>query len=195
MTYTVAVVYPLYAWQYLQPNSGSRAFYEFCDAIEVKNSIIAPEGGVGLDNALQALGQYYPAYWNSSEFSSRIESLRQQRLIFVLVCGGGGNLDECFGTYSVNGYYTPTTTNNPTRSWLWLECNEFGFWQAGAPTGWPTIASRLVSPAWSRRQCAINFPEVFSATQTVDPAVAVNTKFKGWDVNLNRVFFANGKCT
>lgn len=104
------------------------------------------------------------------------------------------DVETCFGTYNNSYSYASNEVDNAAKSWFWLTCNAVGFWQTGAPSGWPTIVSRLVTPAWYQRQCALVFPEAFSTTQTVDPAVAVNAEFKGWDVNMNRLFFANGKC-
>ena len=51
----------LFSWQSLQLDSGpNQAFYQFCDALEVKNGVSAPASGWGLDHALQAWG----SYWN-----------------------------------------------------------------------------------------------------------------------------------
>lgn len=57
------------SWQALQPNSGPGGdFYEFCDALEVKNGVSAGASGWGLDNALQAWGNYWKSkYYSDSE--------------------------------------------------------------------------------------------------------------------------------
>ena len=58
----------LWDWQMLQPTSGAgAAFFEFCDALEVKDGQNAPATGWGLDHALPAWGKY----WNDTYFASR----------------------------------------------------------------------------------------------------------------------------
>jgi len=50
----------LYKWQGLQPNSGpNSAFFQFCDALEVKNGVSAPASGWGLEYALPAWGNHF----------------------------------------------------------------------------------------------------------------------------------------
>lgn len=50
----------LWDWQSLQPTSGAGAqFFEFCDALEVKDGENAPQAGWGLDHALSAWGSYF----------------------------------------------------------------------------------------------------------------------------------------
>lgn len=57
----VIVQNPLWEWQSLQPSPARSGgvFYEFCDALEVKDNQTAPEGGWGLDHALPAWAQYW----------------------------------------------------------------------------------------------------------------------------------------
>lgn len=60
------VTFPVSSWQGLQP-SGELAdspFFEFCDAIEVRDGVNAPAEGWGLDYALQAFG----AYWSNTYY-------------------------------------------------------------------------------------------------------------------------------
>src|SRR5882762_4542710 len=49
----------LWDWQNLQPYSGGGIFFEFCDALEVKDGQIAPASGWGLDYALGAWGSFF----------------------------------------------------------------------------------------------------------------------------------------
>lgn len=50
----------VWAWQDLQPDSGPNAtFFEFCDALEVKDGVSAPASGWGLAHALPAWGNYF----------------------------------------------------------------------------------------------------------------------------------------
>ena len=71
-------------------------------------------------------------------------------------------------------------------------CNEVGFFQDGAPEGTPTLASRLVQPAYDERQCTYWFPQAFPKPHGPD-VDAVNKAYGGWDVNIERLFFANGE--
>ena len=51
---------PLWNWQGLSPDSGpNQPFFQFCDALEVKNGVSATAQGWGLDHALAAWGRYY----------------------------------------------------------------------------------------------------------------------------------------
>lgn len=44
----------------MQPDSGPGAtFFEFCDALEVKNGVSAPAAGWGLDHALPAWSSFF----------------------------------------------------------------------------------------------------------------------------------------
>lgn len=61
-TFLILVVYPLWQWQSLQPNSPRQSFYDFCDALEYQNNITAPESGVGLSSALKGMGEYLRTY-------------------------------------------------------------------------------------------------------------------------------------
>lgn len=47
-------------------------------------------------------------------------------------------------------------------------------------------------PQNPQRQCSQMFPKAFPTPPT-PKARATNAKFKGWNVNLDRLFFANGK--
>jgi hypothetical protein len=52
----------LWTWQELSPHSGGAIFFDFCDALEVKNGISAGPNGWGLDHALDAWGNYETYY-------------------------------------------------------------------------------------------------------------------------------------
>jgi hypothetical protein len=53
----------------LSPKSGPGApFYQFCDALEVKDGVAASEKGWGLDHALVSWGAYVASsYWKDCE--------------------------------------------------------------------------------------------------------------------------------
>lgn len=55
----------LWDWQSLSPTSGGGVFFEFCDALEVKNGVSAGSEGWGLDHALQAWG----SFWNTTYYA------------------------------------------------------------------------------------------------------------------------------
>jgi len=164
----------LWDWQSLQPTSGPKAqFYQFCDALEVKDGQNAPATGWGLDHALAAWGSYF-----KNTYYSRI-------------CGTA-SAEDCLGTYDVTlPYWTDISVNNAWRSWFWIVCNEVGYLQEGAPRGHPTIATRLVQPEYDLRQCQQMFPAAFTKPPKVQTE-RTNRVYKGWDVKLNRLFFGNG---
>lgn len=50
----------LWDWQSLQPATGPGAtFFEFCDALEVKDGVSAPAAGWGLAHALPAWSSFF----------------------------------------------------------------------------------------------------------------------------------------
>ncbi|QRW04214.1 Serine carboxypeptidase S28 [Ceratobasidium sp. AG-Ba] len=164
---------PMWMWQNLQPGDSDQSFYEFCDALEVKDGVSAGAGGWGLGHALTAYGNYMKSYISS-------------------VCGFFTQ-EECLGSYNANmTFYTDTSVDNSWRSWNWLLCNEFGFAQAGAPLGWPSAVSRLTVPPYDMRQCPYFYPKAFPKPRLPN-TLNINTKYKGWNVNVPRLFFANGK--
>ncbi|KAF8876907.1 peptidase S28 [Mucidula mucida] len=167
---------PMGLWQDLQQYRGpNQPFYEFCDHLEIwdvngKNET-SPESGWGLYHALEAFGSYMRethGFLTDADISSHDDTLPQYRNISV---------------------------DNSERSWNWMICNEFGWFQTGAPKGHPTIISRLVDIAYSKRSiCQIFFPATFNdKPSSAYPAVNdINTKYGGWNVHVDRVFFANG---
>ncbi|KAI5118441.1 hypothetical protein M0805_000575 [Coniferiporia weirii] len=165
----------MWDWQSLSPTSGPGAqFFDFCDAIEVKDGVSANSSGWGLDHALTAWG----SYWNST--------------YYAILCGDD-DAEDCLGTYDPSQpYWTDITIDNAGRSWTWIVCNQVGFFQDGAPTGTPTVASRLIQPIYDERQCTYWFPEKFSKP-TAPSVDALNEAYGGWDQTVDRLFFANGQ--
>ncbi|KAI8968824.1 peptidase S28 [Trametes punicea] len=177
--FAAALQQNLFAWQDLQPGSGPGGdFYNFCDALEVKDGVAAGPSGWGLTIALQAWGNY----WKSTYYKQ--------------ICGSD-DVETCLGTYdSTNPFWTYTYTQNAQRSWEWLLCNEFGFYFDGAPTTQPTIASRVVTPAYWERQCGYRFPgaplsNTSSSVQSPN-ALQLNDAYQGWSTTTERLIFANG---
>ncbi|KAI0332897.1 peptidase S28 [Cubamyces sp. BRFM 1775] len=167
-------------WQDLLLSSGrGQTFNKFCLAIATKDGEIAGPDGWGAEHAISAWGAFY---LNGPFLPSR--------------CGSIYDSDEgraaCFNTY--NPYaYTATNVNNWARSWMWLLCNEFGFWQVGAPATSPALVSRLITPAYWERQCTYYFPEVFSSPPDTSAAASrTNQKYGGWNVSTERLIFLNG---
>ncbi|KAI0065743.1 hypothetical protein BV25DRAFT_1978526 [Artomyces pyxidatus] len=135
----------LWNWQSLTPDSGGAVFYDFCDALEVKNNKSVPASGWGEASAVEAWGKY----WKDTAYSQ--------------ICGDGN-----------------------------ADCNEMGFFQDSAPLGKPSLVSRLVVPSGDERKCQAMFPGAFSTPR--DPmSNATNAAFGGWNMKVDRLFFANGK--
>lgn len=164
----------LWDWQALSPSSGpGTTFFKFCDALEVKNGVSAPASGWGLDHALPAWGRF----WNET--------------YYALLCG---NTDPvtCLGSYNpTQSFYTDTEINNSGRSWTWIVCNQVGYLQEGPPVGVPALVTRLVQPPYDERQCQYMFPAAFK-TPPVPNIAATNAAYDGWNVKIDRIFFANG---
>ncbi|KAI0065740.1 peptidase S28 [Artomyces pyxidatus] len=163
----------LWNWQDLDADSGGSVFYDFCDAIEVKDGVSAPASGWGLEHALTAWG----TYWTSTYMQT--------------LCGGDG-AEDCLGTYNTTqSFWTDTSLDNPERSWMWLVCNEFGFFQDTAPPYQPSIVSRIVTISGDERQCQQMFPEAFKGPAN-PKAWKTNAEYDGWFLRANRLFIANG---
>ncbi|KAF9021260.1 hypothetical protein BDZ89DRAFT_1138100 [Hymenopellis radicata] len=91
-------------------------------------------------------------------------------------------------------------------------CTEFGWFQTEAPEGLPTIVSDYINleflsylnllsmRTWYYQLTCVALhlsnvlPETFhDKLMSAHPAVdAMNTKFGGWNIHVDRVFFANG---
>ncbi|KAG0694878.1 peptidase S28 [Suillus ampliporus] len=172
--FATALQYNLFDWQDLQPDVGPGAmFFEFCDALEVKDGVNAGPEGWGLENAIYSWGNF----WNTTYYSD--------------VCGYQ-DAETCLGTYDTSqSYWTNTTVNNSNRSWFWMVCNQVGWYQVGPPEGQSAIVSRILQPVYSERQCVNMFPEAFASPPepTTDET---NTLYDGWNVDTPRLFFANG---
>ncbi|KAG6910123.1 hypothetical protein DXG01_012882 [Tephrocybe rancida] len=170
----------LWDWQSLQPTTGpGGAFYKFCDALEVKDGVSASAHGWGLDHALAAWSSYF------------------KNTYYAGLCGES-DAELCLGTYDpTQSYWTDTSIDNSWRSWFWIVCNEVGYLQEGAPKYHPTLVTRLVEPDYDLRQCHLMFPEAFPIPPTIAATERAmqktNTVYKGWNVRLNRLFFANGQ--
>ncbi|KAF8827196.1 hypothetical protein HHX47_DHR5000591 [Lentinula edodes] len=170
----------LWDWQDMQPTTGpGAAFYRFCDALEVKEGISASMDGWGLEHALAAWG----AYWKESYLET--------------MCGAE-DIATCLDSYdSTATYFTNTTIDNPYRSWNWILCNELSFSQSSPPPGVPALVSRIVQPEYDIRQCYYWYSDVFNTTNPppmADGAAALSDqRYGGWNVSLDRLFFANGK--
>jgi len=162
--------YPIWSW-----TDSDGSFSAFCDALEVKDGVSAPSRGWGLNHALDSWGKYMVGYL-AKECQNQVN-------------------DDCLGTYNPTlSFYTNTTIDNSVRSWQWLCCNYFGFWNVGPPRGQQSLASHLITPAYGNRQCSYFFPHAFPNATSANPrTAAINNKYRGWNVNVHRVFFSNGK--
>ncbi|KAL7281910.1 hypothetical protein ACG7TL_003376 [Trametes sanguinea] len=165
------------AWQNASVTTPGGGASDICDALEVDRAsgkLAGPEGW-GLDHALAAWGAYY------------------NETLVSRVCEGV-DAGLCFDSYDAqNPAYTNVTVNNWARSWEWLLCTQFGWWQVGAPASQPSIVSRLVDRQWNERQCVFMFPEAFSSPPVVFlDALRVNQQYGGWNTTTERLIFVNG---
>ncbi|KAG1787150.1 serine carboxypeptidase S28-domain-containing protein [Suillus plorans] len=164
----------LFEWQNLQPAIGPGAmFFQFCDALEVKDGVSAGPEGWGLEHAIYSWGNF----WNTTYYKYICESV---------------DAETCFGTYNTSQpYWTNVTVNNSGRSWFWMVCNQVGWYQVGPPEGQPAIVSRILQPIYNERLCVNMFPQAF-AYPPQPTTTQTDTMYAGWNVNVPRLFFANG---
>jgi hypothetical protein len=129
----------LWDWQSLQVTSGpGELFFQFCDALEVKDGQSATATGWGLDHALAAWSSYFKnTYLGRSKLYGSASSYCN--LILVVVCSGQTAelvifwstapylidlidlIRACLGTYNTSqSYWTDTHIDNAGRSWNWI---------------------------------------------------------------------------
>ncbi|KAG1734459.1 peptidase S28 [Suillus paluster] len=172
--FAYALQYNLFEWQALQPHADpGTLFFDFCDALEVKDGVNAGPEGWGLENAIYSWGKF----WNTTYYNH--------------VCNDR-DAETCIGTYNTSqSYWTNVTVDNADRSWTWMVCNQIGFYQVGPPEGQPAIVSHILQPIYDERQCVNMFPQAFASPP--EPTIAkTNRMYDGWDVDIPRLFFANG---
>ncbi|KAJ4294699.1 hypothetical protein N0V88_004933 [Collariella sp. IMI 366227] len=181
-------------WQssqfYSVKNSGYNPYYRFCDYVENvwPNSTNKVPGALGV-GLVKALDGY--AKWVKEE-------------LLPGYCESAG-YDEWKGTYNVDcfknldannvAYKDLTPGNWVNRQWWWMLCNEpFEWWQDGAPLLRPTLVSRLMNPAYWRKQCPLLFPGAKGGITQGRRASHVNKWTGGWDVtNTTRAMHTNGE--
>ncbi|TFY55380.1 hypothetical protein EVG20_g9338 [Dentipellis fragilis] len=120
----------LWDWQSLSPTTGhNQLFWQFCDALEVKDGKSANASGWGVDHALAAWGTYF------------------KNTYLPQLCGGQ-DAETCVGTYDASqSEWTSTEVDDANRSWYWIVCNEVGWFQDAAPVGAPSLVSQLLQPS------------------------------------------------
>ncbi|KAK0441216.1 peptidase S28 [Desarmillaria tabescens] len=163
-----ALRWDLWSWQELQPSTGPwSSFYRFCDALEVKNGVSAPEGGWGVENALSAWAQWLTP---TNGTVNATDASRQPP------------------TPAINPKELEARADHPVgntyRSWLWLK--------DGPPIGQGGIVSRLNTVESDLRLCVVEFPDAFPTIPHPD-GDRINALYGGWGVKNKRLFFANGK--
>ncbi|KAI0054263.1 hypothetical protein BV25DRAFT_1776703, partial [Artomyces pyxidatus] len=112
------------AWQDLQPgfDPTDENFFDLCDHLEVKNGTMAPAGGWGVDHAVAAWANYTKEDY--------------------MQC-------YCPTSYDLSySYWSNVTIPQDQRAYQWTLCNEGFSSVSGAPSGEPTLVSRLITPSW-----------------------------------------------
>jgi hypothetical protein len=74
----------LWSWQSLTPASGGGEFFEFCNALEVKDGVAAGPSGWGLQHALDAWGAYETIYVASGTSLNLFISIESLSISFIL---------------------------------------------------------------------------------------------------------------
>ncbi|KAK0220796.1 serine carboxypeptidase S28-domain-containing protein [Armillaria nabsnona] len=190
-----ALRWDLWTWQDMQPNTGAgAAFYQFCDALEVKGDVVAAAEGWGLDNALKAWGSHFTGAASIS--SEKLDCGENAGCINSVTRTPPSPAGVPLNRKNLHSRELNTRDDYPVddayRSWFWLVCTEIGFALDGPPIGQGGIVSRLNVWQDDMRDCVTTYPEAFSDYPT--PNVnRTNTLYGGWGVNNTRLFFANGK--
>ncbi|KIK48997.1 hypothetical protein CY34DRAFT_429501 [Suillus luteus UH-Slu-Lm8-n1] len=101
--FATALQYNLWDWQSLVPGAYAGTwFYQFCDALEVKNGVNAGPDGWGLDNAIESWGNF----WNTTYYNHTCQDK---------------DVETCLGTFDLtNPYWSNVTVDNWVRSWTWM---------------------------------------------------------------------------
>jgi len=86
--------------------------------------------------------------------------------------------------------YLPST-NDPIQdmSWMWMYCNEFGYYQRGNPENPHTIESRFISLENFQEGCNEAFPVGLPPSPNVDEP----NKYGGWNINPSNIMFSSGE--
>ncbi|KAG7441696.1 peptidase S28 [Guyanagaster necrorhizus] len=182
-----ALRWDLWTWQDLQPNTGpGAAFYQFCDALEVKDGVSAPESGWGVDNALSAWANWFAVNYEAETDCASLG-----------VCPGSlppkpAAVPDKPAIHKELEARVDYPVDDATRSWSWLECNEIEESLDGPPIGQGGIVSRLNTWQYDLEGCVTTFPDAFSTAPLPD-GECINTLYGGWGVKNTRLFFANGK--
>lgn len=58
----------------------------------------------------------------------------------------------------------------------------------------PPVPSSIAKPALRQRPCSLFFPDTFPEGSSPLPKIAqTNVAYEGWNVHIDRLFFANGQ--
>ncbi|KAH7061304.1 peptidase S28 [Macrophomina phaseolina] len=189
-------------WQSNQFYTNYSSFYQFCDYIE---NAITPGNNNTTNTTASSLTQRTVS--SGVGLSAALDGYARwvKEILLPDACVGYGYWDDdptslaCFDTHNASSpLFTDRSVGNAVnRQWQWLLCNEpLDYWQDGAPAGRPSIVSRLVTPQYWERQCALYFPAEGEYTyghargETVDD---VNAYTGGWFTNTTKLVWANGE--
>ncbi|KAI0289107.1 hypothetical protein B0F90DRAFT_1871169 [Multifurca ochricompacta] len=104
--------------------------------------------------------------------------------------GLGKTLRTGWLTDRIGDLTTNTSIDNANRSWLWIVCNQMGFLQESALSGYPMLVSHLIQPIYDERQCQQMFPAAFSSPpvpdveKTTEHMVDFTSKQTGFSLQL-----------
>ncbi|KAI9281102.1 serine carboxypeptidase S28-domain-containing protein [Sporodiniella umbellata] len=103
-------------------------------------------------------------------------------------CEDTPSVSHCLSSRNPENY---KDVDNPSRAWLWQVCTEYAYWQTSSPIWRSTLVSRKLQASWYQRQCPLAFGE--HNIPSLPKWKQINQEYKGWFLNLDRVFWIDGE--
>ena len=100
-------------------------------------------------------------------------------------CGG-----NCTEAYSIKWLRETEGKGHGTRAWMWMVCNELGWWQTGAHFR-TSVRSPQVNAAYENSTCHAIFDTDTFKINDLDVSI-FNEKYHGYNQTTSRIFYATG---
>ncbi|CAK7212297.1 hypothetical protein SBRCBS47491_001415 [Sporothrix bragantina] len=179
---------------FLQSLYGYSPYYMFCDYIENmwpgSGQTLPGASGVGVTKALAG----YAKWFSTVVLPDLCQELGYTDFQGIYNTGCLQNLN------ATNAMYRDLSPDNAvSRQWWWLLCNEpLAWFQDTAPSGQPSIVSKLVNYDYNIEICKTQFPDAVGSFGLNHGASTdqVNSRTGGWSVPTSRtprLLYTNGE--